>query len=155
MAACQRALLLCDTLSNDQPAVLVMTDAPTSTMFQDQTSATPRAYEHTLSSEAVLDALKMILIDAPLRDVLTSVALLIEAHTPGALCSVFLLDEQGVHLRYAAAPRLSDEYRIATDGLSNGTHVGACGASRYLAELVFVSGVLSPPLLASFQVLRV
>src|SRR2546428_7257282 len=155
MAPCQRALLLCDTLCNDQPAVFVMTDARTSTTFQDQTSATPRAYEHTLSSEAVLDALKMILIDAPLRDVLTSIALLIEAHTPGALCSVFLLDEQGVHLRYAAAPRLSDEYRIATDGVSIGPHVGACGASAYLGQLVFVSDVLSHPHFASFRALLV
>src|SRR5437879_471348 len=151
MAACQRALLLCDTLCNDQPAVFVMTDARTSTTFQDQTSATSRAYEHTLSSEAVLDALKMILIGAPLNDVLTSIALLIEAHTPGALCSVFLLDEDGVHLRCAAAPNLSDEYRIATDGVSIGPHVGSCGAAAYLGQPVFVSDVLSHPHFASFK----
>ncbi len=41
-------------------------------------------YAHTLSTEAVLDALKMILIGAPLNDVLTSIARLIEARTPGA-----------------------------------------------------------------------
>jgi len=73
-----------------------MTDARTSTTLQEQTSATSPVYAHTLSSEAVLDALKMILIGAPLNDVLTSVALLIEAHTQGALCSVFLLDEDRV-----------------------------------------------------------
>src|SRR5258708_21678074 len=60
----------------------------------------------------------MILIGAPLNDVLRSVALLIEAHTEGAVCSIFLLDEDGQHLRYAAAPKLSDEYRVATDGVS-------------------------------------
>src|SRR6266478_1886880 len=98
-----------------QPASFVMTDARTSTTLQDQTSATSPVSAHTLSSEAVLDALKMILLDAPLNNVLTSIALLIEAHTPGALCSVFLLDEDGVHLRYAAAPTLSDDYRIATE----------------------------------------
>src|SRR5437899_3686071 len=151
MAACQRALLLCDTLCNDQPAVFVMTDARTSTTFQDQTSATPRAYEHTLSTEAVLDGLKMILIGAPLNDVLTSIALLIEAHTPGVLCSVFLLDEDGVRLRYAAAPNLPDEYRIATDGVSIGPHVGSCGAAAYLGQPVFVSDVLSQPHFASFK----
>ena len=132
-----------------------MTDARTSTMLQDQTSATSPVSAHTLSSEAVLDALKMILLDAPLNNVLTSIALLIEAHTPGALCSVFLLDEDGVHLRYAAAPRLSDEYRIATDGVSIGPHVGACGASAYLGQPVFVSDVLSHPHFASFRALLV
>ena len=108
-------------------------------------------YAHTLSSEAVLDALKMILIGAPINDVLTSIALLIEAHTQGALCSVFLLDEDGVHLRCAAAPNLSDEYRIATDGVSIGPHVGSCGAAAYLGQPVFVSDVLSHPHFASFK----
>ena len=128
-----------------------MTDARTSTTLQDQTSETSPVYTHTLSSEAVLDALKMILLDAPLNNVLRSIALLIEAHTPGALCSVFLLDEDGVHLRYAAAPTLSDEYRIATDGVSIGPHVGSCGAAAYLGQPVFVSDVLSHPHFASFK----
>src|SRR5437899_703189 len=128
-----------------------MTEARTSTTLQDQTSATSPVYAHTLSSEAVLDALKMILIGAPLNDVLTSIALLIEAHTPGVLCSVFLLDEDGVRLRCAAAPNLSDEYRIATDGVSIGPHVGSCGAAAYLGQPVFVSDVLSHPHFASFK----
>src|SRR5439155_7540228 len=128
-----------------------MTDARTSITLQDQTSATSPVYAHPLSIEAVLDALKMILIGAPLNDVLASIALLIEAHTPGALCSVFLLDEDAVHLRYAAAPTLSDEYRIATDGVSFGPHVGSCGAAAYLGQPVLVSDVLSHPHFASFR----
>jgi formate hydrogenlyase transcriptional activator len=131
-----------------------MTDFRTSTTLPDQTARRP-VYAHTLSSEAVLDALKMILIGAPLKDVLASIALLIEAHTPGALCSVFLLDEDGVHLRYAAAPTLSDEYRIATDGVSIGPHVGSCGAAAYLGQPVFVSDVLSHPHFAPFRALIV
>jgi formate hydrogenlyase transcriptional activator len=127
-----------------------MTDARTSSTLPNQTATSP-VYAHTLSSDAVLDALKMILIGAPLNDVLTSIALLIEAHTPGALCSVFLLDEDGVHLRYAAAPTLSDQYRIATDGVSIGPHVGSCGAAAYLGQPVFVSDVLSHPHFASFR----
>ena len=42
---------------------------------------------------------------------------------------VFLLDEDGQHLRYAAAPNLSDEYRVATDRVCIGPHVGSCGAA--------------------------
>src|SRR2546429_216149 len=105
----------------------------------------------SLSSEVMLDALKMILIGAPLNDILRSVALLIEAHTEGAVCSIFLLDEDGQHLRYAAAPKLSDEYRVATDGLSIGPHVGSCGAAAYLRQPVFVSDVLSHPHFANFK----
>src|SRR6266403_6083142 len=105
----------------------------------------------SLSSEVVLDALKMILIGAPLNDILRSVALLIEAHTEGAVCSIFLLDEDGPHLRYAAAPKLSDEYRVATDGVCIGPHVGSCGAAAYLRQPVFVSDVLSHPHFANFR----
>src|SRR5438105_4438000 len=137
--------------SVDQPAFFVMRDTRTSTTRRDQTSGTLPVYTHALSVEAVLDALKMIRIGGPLNNVLTSIALLIEAHTPGALCSVFLLDEDGVHLRCAAAPNLSDEYRIATDGVSIGPHVGSCGAAAYLGQPVFVSDVLSHPHFASFK----
>src|SRR5438132_3833849 len=105
----------------------------------------------SLSSDAVFDALKMILIGAPLNDVLSSVALLIEAQAEGAVCSIFLLDEDGQHLRYAAAPNLSDEYRIATDGVCIGPHVGSCGAAAYLRRAVFVSDVRLHPHFANFK----
>ncbi len=105
----------------------------------------------TLADDGVFDALKMILIGAPLNDILRSVALLIEAHSEGAVCSIFLLDEDGQHLRYAAAPKMSDEYRVATDGVSIGPHVGSCGAAAYLRQPVFVSDVLSHPHFANFK----
>jgi formate hydrogenlyase transcriptional activator len=76
---------------------------------------------------------------------------LIEAHTEGAVCSIFLLDEDGRRLRYAVAPRLSDEYRVATDGVIIGPHVGSCGAAAYLRQPVFVSDVLSHRNFASFK----
>src|ERR1700737_353151 len=116
-----------------------------------QALPTPPSPAQGLSSEAVLDALKMILIGAPLNDVLRSVALLIEGHTEGAVCSIFLLDEDGQHLRYAAAPQMPDEYRVATDGVGIGPHVGSCGAAAYLRQPVFVSDVLSHPHFANFK----
>src|SRR5258708_5829090 len=112
---------------------------------------TSPAPAQTLSSEEVLDALKMILVDAPLNDVLTSVALLIEAHVPGMLCSIFLLDEDGLHLRYAAAPKLPDAYRTATDGVRIGPQVGSCGAAAFLRRPVFVADVLSHSHFVSFS----
>jgi hypothetical protein len=47
----------------------------------------------TLPSDTVLDALKMILLGAPLNEVLTTITRLIEAHSAGMLCSIFWLDE--------------------------------------------------------------
>src|SRR5215467_4273237 len=52
-----------------------------------------------LSREALLDALKMILTGTSLVDVLTSITRLIEAHSDGMLCSIFLVQPDGVHMR--------------------------------------------------------
>src|ERR1700676_1298294 len=89
----------------------------------------------TLADNGVFDALKMILIGAPLNDILRSVALLIEAHSEGAVCSIFLLDEDGQHLRYAAAPKMPDEYRVAKSSESIADGIGSCGAAAYLRDL--------------------
>jgi hypothetical protein len=50
----------------------------------------------TLPSDAVLDALKLILLGAPLNEVLTPITRLIEAHSTGMLCSIFLLDDDSL-----------------------------------------------------------
>ena len=122
-----------------------MADAKMSTYLQDQVSPTSPASPQTLSSEAVLDALKMILIDAPLNEVLTSVTRLIEAHSDGMLCSIFLLDKDGQHLRYAAAPNLPESYRAATEGMAIGPNAGSCGTAVYLRQPVFAADILSDP----------
>ena len=106
---------------------------------------TPPSLAQTLPSDAVLDALKMILLGAPLNEVLTTITRLIEAHSTGMLCSIFLLDEDGLHLRYGVAASLPEAYRAATDGLCIGPNVGSCGSAAYLRQPVFVSDIVSDP----------
>ena len=132
-----------------------MSDAKSSIVVLDQPFATSAAQTQTLSIEGVLDALKMILIGAPLNDVLHSVALLIEAHSEGILCTIYLLDEDGLRLRFAAGPKLPDAYRVATDGVYIGPEVGSCGAAAYLRKPVFVADVLTHPHFANFRDLLV
>src|SRR5467141_1389021 len=132
-----------------------MADPKPSIVILDQVSATSPARTQTLSSEGVLDALKMILTDAPLNDVLHSVALLIEAHSEGMLCTIYLLDEDGLRLRFAAGPKLPDAYRVATDGVYIGPEVGSCGAAAYLRKPVYVADVLTHPHFANFRDLLV
>ena len=74
----------------------------------------------TLPSDAVLDALKMIFLGAPLNEVLTTITRLIAAHSTGMLCSISLLDEDGLHLRYGVAASLPEAYLAATDGICIG-----------------------------------
>src|SRR5580704_18503675 len=94
-----------------------------------QAIPTSSSLAQTLPSDAVLDALKMILLGAPLNEVLTTITRLIEAHSTGMLCSIFLLDEDSLHLRYGVAPGLPEAYRAATDGICIGPNVGSCGTA--------------------------
>src|SRR3984957_7726978 len=127
-----------------------MADTKMSTSFSDQAALRALASQEVLSSQAVLDALKIILIDAPLNEVLTSITRLIEAHSEGMLCSILLVDENGLHLRYGVTANLPQAYRAATEGTCIGPNVGSCGAAAYLRQPVFVSDILSHPNWANF-----
>src|SRR5213594_812834 len=122
-----------------------MANARRSPNLPIQAFSTLPSSPQTLPSEAVLDALKMMLIGASLNEVLTSVTRLIEAHSEGMLCSIFLLDEDGLHLRYGVAANLPQAYQAATDGVCIGPNVGSCGAAAYLRQPVFISDMLSHP----------
>jgi len=128
-----------------------MPDARSSATLPDQASPTSTAREQVLPAETVLDALKMMLTGASLSEVLTSITRLIEAHSEGMLCSIFLLDEDGAHLRYGVAANVTEAYRTATDGICIGPTVGSCGAAAYLRQPVFVSDMLSHPNWQSFR----
>src|SRR5882672_4972550 len=105
----------------------------------------------TLPSDAVLDALKMILLGAPLNEVLTTITRLIEAYSTRMLCSIFLLDDDSLHLRYGVAASLPEAYRAATDGICIGPDVGSCGTAAYLRQPVFVSDIASDPKWVKFR----
>jgi hypothetical protein len=51
------------------------------------------------------------------------------------LCSIFLLDEDSLHLRYGVAESLPEAYRAATDGICCGD-VGSNGTAAYLRQPV-------------------
>jgi formate hydrogenlyase transcriptional activator len=126
-----------------------MADARTS--LEAQAPPKSPTLAETLHSEAVLDALKMILVGASLNEVLATVCRLIEAHREGMLCSIFLLEEDGKHLRYAAAPNLPEAYRAGTDGACIGPNEASCGAAAYLRQPVLVPDIDSDPRWAKFR----
>lgn len=75
-------------------------------------------------------ALELIARGGPLEAVLeTLVRAFEERSILGALASVLLLDEDGVHLRHGAAPSLPDGYNRAIDGIAIGPAAGSCGTA--------------------------
>ncbi|HEY3617693.1 MAG TPA: GAF domain-containing protein, partial [Candidatus Sulfotelmatobacter sp.] len=111
--------------------------------FNLQAVPTSPSPAQILPSDAVLDTLKIVLLGAPLNEALTTITRLIEAHSEEVLCSIFLVDEDGLHLRYGVAENLPQTYRAATDGICIRPNVGSCGAAAYLRQPVFVADILS------------
>src|SRR4029077_6253461 len=102
-----------------------------------------------LTSQVILEILGMILAGRSLQEVLTCVVRLVEAQREdeGMLCSVWLLDQDRVHMRAIAASTLPESYIAALDGFVVGPQGGTCGAAVNHREPVFVSDVLTDPTL--------
>ena len=95
--------------------------------------------------------LEMIAADAPLPEVLTSILHLIELQSNGMLCSILLLDADGLHVRHGAAPSLPEAYIRAVDGAPIGPKAGSCGTAMYRAQPVIVTDILNDPLWEDYR----
>ena len=95
--------------------------------------------------------LQRLAANAPLSEILKRLVLLIEAQSPGMLCSVLLLSEDGEHLRHGAAPSLPKEYVEAIDGQPIGPKHGSCGTAMYRGEPVCVTDIASDSLWENYR----
>lgn len=90
--------------------------------------------------------LAMIMAQSPLSKTLDALCADIEQHDRGMLCSVLLLEADGVTLRNGAAPSLPEEYSRAVDGVKIGPCAGSCGTAIYRKQPVIVSDIATDPL---------
>jgi PAS domain S-box-containing protein len=95
----------------------------------------------------------MIMGQSPLPKTLDALCADIEQHHSGMLCSVLLLDADGVTLRHGAAPSLPQEYIRAIDGVKIGPCTGSCGTAIYRKQPVVVSDIATDPLWADYRAL--
>jgi len=137
--------------SSEHPMPKPMPQPERSEVCNANANSLPSGSAIALSTESVLDALNLILAGAPLTEILKSIVGLIEAHSEGMICSIFLVEEDGMHLRYAAAPNLPESYRIATDGAVIGPEGGPCSLASYLRQAVFIADFLSDSHCANFR----
>ena len=117
------------------------------TQFADSAISTigVQNQEGSFSSEMVLDILRMILAGAPLAEVLTIIAKLVESRRDGTLCSIWLPDESGRYIRCATAPSLPGFSAHMGAMLISPDRGGTCGAAVYRREPVFASDILNDP----------
>jgi len=108
-----------------------------------------RQTEAILAGERQL--LEMVAAGIELPKVLATLCGIVEAQTDGMLCSVLLLDPDGMHLRHGAAPSLPQTYIEAIDGTAIGPSVGSCGTAAFRKEAVVVTDIATDPLWAAFR----
>ena len=108
-----------------------------------------KANEQLLAAE--MRVLKSIATDASLQEILTLLCRVFEECSHGALCSILLLDPDGLHLRHGAAPSLPEAYVQTIDGVAIGPTVGSCGTAAFTHRQVIVSDIAHDPLWADFR----
>src|SRR5467141_3149662 len=110
----------------------------------------PQGESGLFSGESVLNILKLIFTGAPLADVLTIIARLVEAQGKGMFCTIWLLDKEGGYVHCATAPSLPGfithwgRTPVGPDG-------ACCGTAVYRREPVYSTDILSDPLWDSYR----
>ncbi len=95
--------------------------------------------ELLLSTEKQI--LEMIVSNAALPDILEKIVLGIESLSRETIASILLLDSDGVHVHYGAAPHLPKSYNDALEGAPIGPSAGSCGTAMYKKQAVIVSDI--------------
>lgn len=97
--------------------------------------------------------LEMLAGGEDLPTVLDAIVRGVEQLDPIVLCSILLLDPDGVHLRHGAAPSLPDFYNEAIHGVAIGPNTGSCGTAMYTGERVIVDDIQQHPYWRNYKAL--
>jgi PAS domain S-box-containing protein len=97
------------------------------------------------------EIMEKIATNETLKTTLKAITLAIEKQIDNSICSILLLDLDGVHLRHGAAPNLPKDYNLAIDGMAIGVNKGSCGTAAYKKKPVFVSDIATDPLWENYK----
>ena len=116
-------------------------ESPTKVLTRD---VLPEREAGVLSIASVLNLEKLIFAGAPLCQVLTNIAQLVESQADGMFCTIWLPDEEGKELYCAAAPRLPG-FIAQVGRMLIGPQGGSCGTAIYRREAVYITDILTDP----------
>ncbi len=104
-------------------------------------------------AEGQRQVVELLAKDAPLTDVLDCLCRVVEGQLPQALCSVMLLDADGIRIKTGAGPHLPPGYLKAIDGRPSGPKAGSCGTAMFRGEPVIVENIGTDPLWEDYKAL--
>lgn len=95
--------------------------------------------------------LEMAALGADLPQTLDTLLRTLEGFSEDLLCSVLLLEPDGVHVRHGAGPSLPADFVKAIDGSPIGPSAGSCGTAMHRGKAVFVADIATDPLWADYK----
>ncbi len=96
-----------------------------------------KEFEAMLADER--QTLEMVASGTPFNEVLDKIALNIESHIQGAICSILLISDDGTALQHGASPSLPPDYSRIVEGVAIGPEVGSSGTAAYLREMIIAN----------------
>jgi len=115
---------------------------PTDATLAGISSDVPGLFQGEAFQAGQRQVLEMIATGAPLDEVLTLLAQVVEDQCDGTVCSVVLLETDGVHVRVGAAPSLPDEYSERIDGQPLGPRVGSSGSAMQVGQPIIDTDIV-------------
>jgi signal transduction histidine kinase len=92
--------------------------------------------------------LEMLGHGAPMLEVLNELCNFIDAQSPGAISTVFLLDNDGMRLRPVAGPKAPKTWKKEIDSLEAGPYAGFCSTAGEQGRALTVGDIHGDPLFA-------
>jgi signal transduction histidine kinase len=92
--------------------------------------------------------LEMLGHGAPMLEVLNELCNFIDTQSPGAISTIFLLDNEGQRLRPVAGPNAPKTWKEEIDNLDAGPYVGFCSTAEGQGRMLTVGDIQSNPLFA-------
>ena len=90
--------------------------------------------------------LEMIALSVPIEQALDQVVHLVESNVKETFAAILLVGDDGIHLRIAAAPNLTQAHRVAFDGVPIGPKAASYGAAIERRAWVTVANMTDDPL---------
>ena len=91
------------------------------------------------------NVLELLANGAPLTTILEDIVRSVEQSNPAMLCSISLLDNQGIRLLTGAAPSLPDFFNSALNGIEIGIGFGSCGTAAFTGQRVIAEDIQTHP----------
>jgi len=89
--------------------------------------------------------LELIASGSPLGEVLEALCEVVEAHAPGALCTILLMHPDGVRLRHGAAPSVPEAFARFAQDLPTGPGTTPCGLEAHGRNTIIVHDFAGDP----------